>query len=122
MPETPAFSRGLGEGRSRIRTGDGELRADSGQRIAFVSVARFGGSDSPLIRPAGNMRCERRPLGAAIDAESEHEAVASAYLEKYGHFADTERYGRAMAETAAELFDDARRNSLYQLLRLELVS
>jgi hypothetical protein len=37
------------------------------------------------------MRCERRPLGAAIDAESEHEAVASAYLEKYGHFADTER-------------------------------
>jgi hypothetical protein len=67
------------------------------------------------------MRCERRPLGAAIDGESEREAVASAYLEKYGHFADAERYSRTMAETAAELFDDVRRNSVYQLLCLEPV-
>lgn len=67
------------------------------------------------------MRCERRPLGAAIAAESEREAAASAYREKYGHLADAERYNRAMAETAAELFDDARRSSVYQLLRLEPV-
>ncbi len=67
------------------------------------------------------MRCERRPLGAAIDAESEREAVASAYFEKYGHLADAERYSRAMAKAAAELFDDVRRNSVYQLLRLEPV-
>jgi hypothetical protein len=67
------------------------------------------------------MRCERRPLAAAIDAESEHEAVASAYLEKYGHFAGAERYSRAMAETAAGRFDDVRRNSVYQLMRLEQV-
>jgi hypothetical protein len=67
------------------------------------------------------MRCERRPLGAAIDAQSEHEAVANAYLEKYGHLADAERYSRAMAETAAELFEGVRRDSVYQLLLLALV-
>jgi hypothetical protein len=38
-----------------------------------------------------------------------------------GHFPDIERYGRAMAETAAELFDDFRRSSVHQLLRLEPV-
>jgi hypothetical protein len=59
------------------------------------------------------------PSERAIDAESEREVVASAYLEKYGHLADAERYDRAMAETAAELFDDVRRNSVYPLLRLE---
>ena len=61
------------------------------------------------------------PSERAIDAESEREAVASDRLEKYGHFADAERYGRAMAETAAQLFGDVRRNSVYQLLRLEPV-
>jgi hypothetical protein len=47
--------------------------------------------------------------------------LGSGYLEKYGHFADAEQYSRAMAETTAELFDDVRRNSAYQLLRLEPV-
>jgi hypothetical protein len=40
---------------------------------------------------------------------------------KYSHYADAEQYGREMAEAAAEIFDDARRNSVYQLLRLEPV-
>jgi hypothetical protein len=35
------------------------------------------------------------------------------------HFADAAQHGRTMAETAEELFDDARRGSVYQLLRLE---
>ena len=37
-----------------LRTGDGEFRADSGQLVAFISVAKFGGSDSLPIRPTGN--------------------------------------------------------------------
>ena len=40
----------MGEGHSRIGTGDGEFRADSGDLVAFVSVAKFGGSDSLPIR------------------------------------------------------------------------
>ena len=56
-----------------------------------------------------------------VEAKSENDAVASAYLEKYGHFIDADQHGRAMAETAQELFDDARRNGVYQLLRLEPV-
>jgi hypothetical protein len=87
----------------------------------FTEVSESGGSDSLPIRPVGNMRCKRGPLGAAIDAASEHEVVASAYLEKYGHFADAERYSRAMTETAAELLDGVRRSSVYPLLRLEPV-
>ncbi len=50
----PRFRGVLGEGHSRIRTGDGEFRADSGQLVAFISVAKFGGSDSLPIRPTGN--------------------------------------------------------------------
>ena len=50
IPETPALSRVLGEGHSRIGTGDVEFRADRGQLVAFVSVAKFGGPDSPPIR------------------------------------------------------------------------
>jgi hypothetical protein len=49
----PRFRGVLGEGHSRIGTGDGEFRADSGQRVAFVSVADFGGPDSLPIRPTG---------------------------------------------------------------------
>ena len=116
-----AVSRGLAEATFRIRTRDRKFEIGREQLGAFVSVAELGGPDSLPIRPAGDMRCERGPLGAALDAESEHEAVASAYLETIGHFADAERYGRATAETAAELFDDVRRNSAYQLLRLEPV-
>ncbi len=47
----PRFRGVLEEGHSRIRTGDGEFRADSGQLVAFISVANFGGSDSLPIRP-----------------------------------------------------------------------
>jgi len=54
----------LGEGHSRIRTGDGEFRADSGQLVALISVAKFGGSDSLPIRPS-----ERR--GSAEQARSQ---------------------------------------------------
>ncbi len=50
----PRFRGVLGEGHSRIRTGDGKFRADSGQLVAFISVAKFGGSDSLPIRPTGN--------------------------------------------------------------------
>ncbi len=50
----PRFRGVLGEGHSRIRTGDSEFRADSGQPVAFISVANFGGSDSLPIRPRGN--------------------------------------------------------------------
>jgi hypothetical protein len=56
-----------------------------------------------------------------VEAKSENAAVASAYRDKYGHYADAEQHGRAMAETAAELFDDAQRGGVYQLLRLEPV-
>ena len=43
----PRFRGVLGEGHSRIGTGDGEFQADGGQRAALISVAKFGGSDSP---------------------------------------------------------------------------
>jgi len=56
-----------------------------------------------------------------VEAKSENDAVASVYLEKYGRFTDAEQHGQAMAESAKELFDDARRGSVYQLLRLEPV-
>ena len=48
----PRFRGVLREAHSRIRTGDAELRADSAPLVAFVSVARFGGSDSLQIHPA----------------------------------------------------------------------
>jgi hypothetical protein len=56
-----------------------------------------------------------------VEAKSENAAVASAYRDKYGHYADAEQHGREMAEAAAELFDDAQRGDVYQLLRLEPV-
>jgi hypothetical protein len=56
-----------------------------------------------------------------VKAKSENAAVASAYRDKYGHYADAEKHGQVMAETAAELFDDAQRAGVYQLLRLEPV-
>jgi len=54
----------LGEGHSRIGTGDGEFLADSGQRVAFVSVAEFGGPDSLPIRTKGNF--EFHSLGQPV--------------------------------------------------------
>jgi len=56
-----------------------------------------------------------------VEAKSENAAVANAYRDKYGHYADAEKHGDVMAETAAELFDDAQRSGVYQLLRLEPV-
>ena len=57
-----------------------------------------------------------------VESKSENAAVASAYRDKYGHYADAEQHGQEMAETAAELFDDTLRGGVYQLLRLEPVS
>jgi hypothetical protein len=54
IPKLPRIRGVLGEGHSRIRTGDAEFRTDSGQLVAFISVAKFGGSDSLPIRPTGN--------------------------------------------------------------------
>jgi len=55
LPESPARSRGLGEGvHSRIGTGDRRFQTDDGHRVAFISVAEFGGPDSLPIRPIGN--------------------------------------------------------------------
>ena len=49
-----AFAGSWERGHGRIGTGDGELRADSGELVAFVSVAKFGGPVSLPIRLIGN--------------------------------------------------------------------
>src|SRR5262245_50074250 len=48
-----AFAGSWERGHSSIGTGDGEFRADGGQGVAFVSVAKFGGPDSLPIRARG---------------------------------------------------------------------
>lgn len=59
--------------------------------------------------------------GIPVDAKLENDAVANAYREKYSHYLNPEQYGQAMADAAAEVLDDARRNRTFQLLRLEPV-
>jgi hypothetical protein len=56
-----------------------------------------------------------------VDLKSKNEALGIAYREKYSHYTDAEQYGRAMAEAAAEVLDDARRSPVFQLLRLDPV-
>ena len=48
--KSPRFRGVLAVKPSRIRTGDREFQADKASRLAFISVANFGGSDSRQIR------------------------------------------------------------------------
>jgi hypothetical protein len=116
-----------------------EIRIETNGALPWVVRAWYAGTDDGLYVFAWRearwwRRIEATPdarvrIGDAtfsvravpVEAKSENDAVASAYLEKYGHFTDAEQHGRAMAESAQELFDDARRGSVYQLLRLEPV-
>jgi len=116
-----------------------EIRIETGAFLPWVVRAWYVGTDDGLYvfawRQARWWRLiEATPdarvrIGDAtfsvravpVEAQAENDAVASAYREKYSHYADAEQHGPAMAEAAAEILDDARRNSVYQLLRLEPV-
>jgi hypothetical protein len=116
-----------------------EIRIETDGALPWVVRAWYAGTDDGLYVFAWRearwwRRIEATPdarvrIGDAtfavravpVEAKSENAAVASAYRDKYGHYADVEKHGQVMAETAAELFDDARRGSIYQLLRLEKV-
>ncbi len=67
----PRIRRILGEGHSRIRTGDGEFRADTGQLVAFVSLAKLAGSDSLPIRPGGTAGSSNSIRSAVSSAGAE---------------------------------------------------
>jgi hypothetical protein len=62
----PRFRGVLGEAHSRIRTGDGKFRADGGQLVAFISVAKLGGPDSLPIRATGRMADRHVPRAAVV--------------------------------------------------------
>jgi hypothetical protein len=116
-----------------------EIRIRTGSFLPWVVRAWYAGTDEGLYvfawrearwwrlieaTPEAHVRIGDATFSVRavpVEAKSENDAVASAYRVKYSHYADAEQYGREMAEAAAEIFDDARRNSVYQLLRLEPV-
>jgi hypothetical protein len=75
--KVPRFRGVLGEGRSRIGTGDGEFRADRGRLVAFISVAKFGGPDSLPIRAAAPFRGPHSSAGDGF-----HEQLAGRHARR----------------------------------------
>ena len=116
-----------------------EIRIETAGALPWVVHAWYAGTDDGLyvfawrearwwrrIKATPNARVrigdETFSVRAvAVEAKSENAAVASAYIAKYGHYTDAAKYGSTVVETAEELFDDARRKSVYQLFRLEAV-
>jgi hypothetical protein len=116
-----------------------EIRIETGAFLPWVVRAWYAGTEEGLYvfawrearwwrlieaTPEARVRIGDATFSVRavpVEAKSENDAVASAYREKYSHYADAEQHGPAMAEAAAEILDDARRNSIYQLLRLEPV-